>query len=155
MTTNICNRCFASVVLTEHGGLDFRDEESEERYKETLLCQACQDHDDNRASSSIGQSICLLSRGFWVRVPACLPRARSSIGQSSELIIHWLSVRVRPGPPLLKPIYTILLSMRAYQITAVSICMLETLAVLLYILFLAIIHFACWLTGTPPPNLPW
>ena len=45
MTTNICNRCLASVVLTEHGGLDFRDEESEEIYKETLLCQACQDRD--------------------------------------------------------------------------------------------------------------
>ena len=45
MTTNICNRCFASVVLTEHGGLDFRDEESEEIYKKTLLCQACQDRD--------------------------------------------------------------------------------------------------------------
>ncbi len=45
MTTNICNRCLASVVLTEHGGLDFRDEESEQKYKETLLCQACQDRD--------------------------------------------------------------------------------------------------------------
>ncbi len=45
MTRNLCNRCFAAVELTERGGSDFRDEKSEEIYKETLLCQACQDRD--------------------------------------------------------------------------------------------------------------
>ena len=43
MTSNLCNRCLEPVVLSEHGGFDFRDEESEEIYKETLLCQTCQD----------------------------------------------------------------------------------------------------------------